>query len=890
MDKPDDLLNAIAAVVYQADAGSGVVSSISAYAERMFGHPLHWWHGRADAWRSVVHPQDLAAVERDRARGAGERDEFDLTYRIVDAGGRVLWVQDRIVVQRSAEGAPLWLRGVLTDVTRHIADREREQFLTLLDHELQRTSDAESVMAAATRMLGEHLRADRCAYAQVEQDENHFVMSGDHATGLPPLAGRFAMSAFGEPAVAAMRAGSPWIVGDSAADPRLGTADQAVYEATGIRAVVCLPLMRDGRFVAGMAVHQATARQWSAPEIELVSVVVNRCWESLQRVHADRQLRDSELRYRQLVESTTDAILMLDADLRFIDANPALCTLLGRDRNELVGTAAADVLDHGEHSRLRELVDDTASPRSITAVWHLLRADDTRVAVELSIQTTSRGVQAIGRDITERLRAEAERDLLLRREHEIAETLQRSLLPRELPPLERLAVSARYLPAGYGQIGGDWYDVLHLGKTTVALTVGDVVGKGAAAAAVMGQLRSALSGYLVDGHPPAAALERLDAFAARIEGAAGSSCACATFDWATGTLCWSTAGHPPPVVVDDTTAQTLTGHGAVLGVSKREPYRDQQTTLRPGASILLYTDGLVEHRERPIDQGLHALTNVVSPAHEQNPTSLANTVIDALLTDGQHDDVALVIARHLPPPLRQRLPARPGELAGMRKRIRTWSQQSGLSPDAGYDLQLALGEAVANAVDHAYPDEPGDLEYSVRHTATAIEVTVSDEGRWRPPTPGPTNRGRGIKLIQTLSTTMDLRHDANGTTVTFQLACTTRNDTAAEHPSPSPSSPPEADTADHGNTAVAPVQHLALDEDLDSATIPRIRQTLLTQITTSDPRPVNVDLTAVRYISSSGIALLIEAMTAAHDRGRALTVTTAPGSAPARILALSGLA
>ena len=142
-----------------------------------------------------------------------------------------------------------------------------------------------------------------------------------------------------------------------------------------------------------------------------------------------------------------------------------------------------------------------------------------------------------------------DRARLYRAEHRVAETLQRSLLPQRLPQLPRLALAARYLPGAEGvQAGGDWYDVVELDEHRVAIAVGDVVGQGAAAAAVMGQLRSALAAALLQGHGPAAALELLDRFAARVPGARASTAACVTLDWTAGQVCWARAGHPPPLL------------------------------------------------------------------------------------------------------------------------------------------------------------------------------------------------------------------------------------------------------------------------------------------------------------------------------------------------------
>ena len=159
-------------------------------------------------------------------------------------------------------------------------------------------------------------------------------------------------------------------------------------------------------------------------------------------------------------------------------------------------------------------------------------------------------------------------------EHEVAEVLQRSLLPAGLPPLARLAGAARYTPATeHALSGGDWYEMLQVGDTAVALVVGDVVGHGPPAAAVMGQLRSVLAAQLLEGSSPAAALERLDRFAARVAGAAGSTCACLLYDWSTGVLRWALAGHPPVLLVDGPGTRFLDGHrtGAVLGVPAGRP-------------------------------------------------------------------------------------------------------------------------------------------------------------------------------------------------------------------------------------------------------------------------------------------------------------------------------
>ncbi|MBY8850873.1 SpoIIE family protein phosphatase, partial [Saccharothrix sp. MB29] len=657
-------------VAWEADVASRRLTFVSRHAEVLLGYPPERWSDDLGALAGLVHPADLPEVLRAWRAGIGE-DYFEVEFRVTTADGRLMWLRTRAQVVGDEDGVPVRARGMLADVTRRRSAEQRNRFLEALEQRLQGVEDAERVMASSTRLLREHLGADRCAFALVEADQDHFVLTDDHAGGLPPLRGRFAMSAFGEQALRTLRTGLPWVVADVARDPGLVDADRDAYGRVGICAVVFAPLLRGGRFVAGLAVHQASVRHWEPAEVDLVSVVVGRCWESLQRVRADRARREGEQRYRLLVERAGDAIWVLDRDSRFVEVNPAACALLGRARDELVGTDAADLVVSGRGvgpGRGAGVAD------VVTEVWQVRRGDGAVIALELSIQTTPTGVQAIGRDVTERQRAEAERELLLRREHEIAEALQRSLLPRELPALDRLAIAARYLPAStHAQIGGDWYDVLEVDGNTVVLCVGDVVGKGPAAAAVMGQLRSALAGYLLEGRSPAAALQRLDVFARRVDGALGSTCACLALDLGTGALRWATAGHPPPLVVDAVGARFLSGgEGPVLGTPGHPRYPEHDADLPEGATVVLYTDGLVERRGFSIDEGLHRLLAVVRDSRAAAPDALTDAVV-ALLDDGQDDDVAVVVARHLPRPLRGSLPAEPPSLAIMRRRVDAWA-------------------------------------------------------------------------------------------------------------------------------------------------------------------------------------------------------------------------
>ncbi|MGM1060697.1 SpoIIE family protein phosphatase [Saccharothrix sp. Mg75] len=877
------LVDDMGLVAWEVDVASRRLTFVSRHAEVLLGYPPDHWRDDLDVLVELVHPADRAEVLRAWRAGV-DLDYFEVEFRATAADGRLLWLRTRVQVVRDALGAPVRVRGMSADVTRRRTAEQRNRFLEALERRLQGVDDPERVMVTATALLREHLVADRCAFALVEADEDHFVINDDHAGLLPPLRGRFAMSAFGEQALRVLRDGRPWVVVDVAGDPRLGAVDRDAYGRAGIRAVVFVPLLRGGRFVAGLAVHQASVRDWTPAEVDVISVVVGRCWESLQRVQADQERRESEQRHLLLFERATDAIWVLDRDSRFVEVNPAACVLLGRTRDELVGMNVADLVVSGRGVDPGRSNADSAGARVVTEVWQVRRGDGGVVALELGMRTTPTGVQAIGRDVTERQRVEAERELRLRREHEIVEALQRSLLPRELPVLDRLAIAARYLPAStHAQIGGDWYDVLELDDNTVALCVGDVVGKGPSAAAVMGQLRSALAGYLLEGRSPAAALEHLDVFARRVDGAVGSTCACLTFDRDTGALCWATAGHPPPLVADAYTMRFLTGgQGPVLGTPRRAHYVEHTADLPVGASVVLYTDGLVERRDLPLDEGLDRLLAVVRDTRAAAPDTLADAVTDVLLADGQDDDVALVVARHLPSSLRGALPALPPSLAVMRREVGAWAAVAALSVDLLDDLQLALGEAAANVVDHAYEGGTGDYEYELTTTATGVRVIVRDHGRWRTVPADPGYRGRGTGIIHTLAERVTFDRGESGTTVEFHLT--------ARPGTPAPPTPVEIDVAGLlDDPADGATRRVRLTGDLDLHTARELRAPLLSRVEGSDHRPVEVDLTGLHYLSSSGIALLLDTSEAATRAGRPLTVLVAEGSAPARVLSIAGL-
>ena len=235
------------------------------------------------------------------------------------------------------------------------------------------------------------------------------------------------------------------------------------------------------------------------------------------------------------------------------------------------------------------------------------------------------------------------------REHAIAETLQRSLLPDALPQVPALDLAVRYLPATDGaDVGGDWYDAFPVQDGRIGLVTGDVAGHSIASASIMGQVRSLLRGYAIDDPDPGRVLERANTALAHLLPDVLASVVYAVLDPATGDLSYANAGHPPPLVT------TGTGHaeylddtaGTMLGACTATSFTTGHRLLRPGARLLLYTDGLIEDRHRDISDGLAILAETL---RRSRPSSAGQTCADvhaALLgTARRDDDVCLLIAR-----------------------------------------------------------------------------------------------------------------------------------------------------------------------------------------------------------------------------------------------------
>jgi PAS domain S-box-containing protein len=355
------------------------------------------------------------------------------------------------------------------------------------------------------------------------------------------------------------------------------------------------------------------------------------------------------------------------------------------------------------------------------------------------------------------------------REHRIAETLQRSLLPGRLPRLPGLGVAARYLPAATeAEVGGDWYDVIPIPGGGVGLVMGDVAGKGIAAASMVGRLRSALRAYALEGHDPARVVQQLNRLVwTEADDSQMATLLYVVVDPAEGVLRWVNAGHLPPLlVVGDRLPNFLEGNGSVpLGVLPFPPYEEVCIRMEPGSTVVLYTDGLVERPGAHIDDGLSQLATQVRAAPE-DAEALCDHLLRAMVPNGgAPDDVALLALRNVPMAdrFRAEFPSEPEALASMRGLLRRWLRYARGDEQEVAEIVTACGEAATNAIEHAGAGGGTPFELAGRLEGREVQLTVRDYGAWRTERDG--DQGRGLSLMRALMDTVEVLPTPEGTTV-----------------------------------------------------------------------------------------------------------------------------
>jgi anti-sigma regulatory factor (Ser/Thr protein kinase) len=311
-------------------------------------------------------------------------------------------------------------------------------------------------------------------------------------------------------------------------------------------------------------------------------------------------------------------------------------------------------------------------------------------------------------------------------------------------------MAAWYIPAAQEiAVGGDWYDVIQIGHRRLGLTIGDVAGHGMAAASYMGQLRSAVRAYALEIERPDELLGKVSRFADQ-ERSRMATVIYATLNLDTWVVDFARAGHPYPLLMraDGSSTFLTDAGGPPLGTGEVGDYDQQRVTLGPAQTLLFYTDGLIERRGATLSEGEAALVEAASAAPEE-PELLCRTVIERLTEDIEPpDDIAVLAVRAvgLHEQLDVEVPAEAEQLATVRHLIRRWVTAHGGTDDDCAAFAIAVTEACANAVEHAYGPRDATIDLNATLLDGEATVTVRDRGSWREPRRE--NRGRGIPVMK----------------------------------------------------------------------------------------------------------------------------------------------
>lgn len=599
------------------------------------------------------------------------------------------------------------------------------------------------------------------------------------------------------------------------------------------RSYAGVPLEVDGRAVGVMALSAARDGAFPDEDLDFLLTLGRLCAQALDRGRLQAAEREAAGRTAFLAAASARLAASLDyaetlaavaslavpaagdwvsVHLLGEDGRPELVTVHHHDDErrallqevferyplELDGSPGMGLVITEQRSiRLRGM--DEAVLRAIARdEWHLQALHrlgmGSALGVPLVVHGRTLGVLAVARaredgygdevvafveDLAHRMASAVDNALRYRQERETALTLQRSLLPSDLPDLPGLTVAHRYLPGTAGaEVGGDWYDLIPLTRGRVGLVVGDVMGRGSAAAAVMGQLRAAVRACALVEDSPAAVLSLVDAAMSSLGQTSLTTCLYGVYDPATRRLVLASAGHLPPLVVhrDGGGEYVELDPGPPLGVSWHRP-AEVEVDVPDGAVLLLFTDGLVEGREQSVEQGLLALRNAVADVRDLQPRDvegLCDLALHALGRDGRPDDDSALMAvwtgsgddpeqdsAHL------HLAGHLSEVARARRLTVRLAERAGVDTD---DAALLVTELASNALRHGGPgvdlwlrpaDDGGLRVELVDGHATALPVVqhpgVEAEG------------GRGLLIVSSLARSWGTDRLSAGKCVWFEL-------------------------------------------------------------------------------------------------------------------------
>jgi serine phosphatase RsbU (regulator of sigma subunit)/anti-sigma regulatory factor (Ser/Thr protein kinase)/anti-anti-sigma regulatory factor len=624
---------------------------------------------------------------------------------------------------------------------------------------------------------------------------------------------------------------------------------------------------------------------------------------------------------RRIFENVPAMLVGLEGpDHRFVAVNAAYRTL--SPIIAPVGMLAREVFPELESQQIFQMFDrvyQTGEPQSGTE-WRL-QADYAGSGVEerfFDFVVTPRrrgdgsieGVQILFDDVTNRakarLAAEARMDELSERYRNVrdsATVMQQALLAPSVPLVPYADIAAEYLVAAEDTAaGGDWFDAIALGDRLV-LIVGDVVGHGVEAAAVMSQLRTALRMQISAGHTIVEALEALDRFHEHVPGSKSATVCVGSLDFTTGEFQYCTVGHPPPLLLSaDANSRYAEPSGAgPLGSGTGFPVRTE--VLGIGDSVLLYSDGLIERPGRPLSASTAEFADLaakvagggsgfVIDAPRRPIDRICSETLELLLRPtGYNDDVTLLAAqRRTPrPPLHMTLDATIYAGRRVRAALREWVLEIGAGSDDVCDVVHAISEFVENAVEHGYAAEAAtgvSNEIVVEAALTGdgnLHASVIDHGQWKDYREGERGRGRGLAMAEALVSEAQVTSGAGGTTasLTHRLSRPANFATDTIVGRATRRRPVNSEFV----SLVGEPGRIVVSGDVDSITASILDRQIAVE-SRSGIAPLTIDLTGVTHLGSVGVSALAAARARAHKQGGDCVLIAPPGSPAHHVLSL----
>jgi PAS domain S-box-containing protein len=368
-----------------------------------------------------IHPDDVASSTAEIERMRAGRDEYANEHRIVRPDGSLRWVLARGRLARDPSGRPVRFHGVSIDVTDHKLAQNRQAFILKLSDELRALGDPEHVLAAATARLGAYLGAARVGYGEVQSDHATVLVTCGYANGAEAVNGTFRIEDFGTHLASRAQQGLTLVADDVLAKPEMHCPS---WSSLGTRALVSVPLIRDGRYRALLYVTFTHAHRWSDGEVQLIEEVAGRVWDALERARAERALYLANEELKTLVAARTadrnriwqladEVMIICDMSGMFIEVNPAACRLLGLSERELRGMPLTEFLHPDDVDRTVTEIQKLVAGRCSTAFENRYRTRSGEYRLISWTSIADGGVlHGVGRDMTNEYAARQERDRL----------------------------------------------------------------------------------------------------------------------------------------------------------------------------------------------------------------------------------------------------------------------------------------------------------------------------------------------------------------------------------------------------------------------------------------------------------------------------------------------